>query len=246
MCQRQQQQKQQQQQQQQHEDMQVPRDGLGRPPRQDDWILPQHERLLDLLERSTGELTGDKRAFVLEGVQHGPYAREHLELGLAHNTRQAFPPDASVRLGGGYQLYIDGKLIQHGSLWTTKSLGNRHRVHVRNCVKNSQAWNEHTGDATLDSVVDYLVQKLGEWTPRTKYYDRWHNRAAAGSGSVTIFRSSGGRQCSFCQHCDAYDLLNSLLSCEAQHGPREGWAADQLQKHLREKHRRTQNGGRFR
>lgn len=140
-----------------------------RPSRETDWILPQHEHFLDILERSSGAVfTGEDREFVLEGVRHGPYKQELFELGLAHNTRRPFPPDAVVRVGSGYELRIDEELIHHGSLWTTKSTGDRHREHLTNCVKESQAWREHKGSCTLDAVVDDLVQHFGDWSPGRK------------------------------------------------------------------------------
>eukprot|EP00411_Alexandrium_monilatum_P023608 CAMPEP_0175221790 /NCGR_PEP_ID=MMETSP0093-20121207/20485_1 /TAXON_ID=311494 /ORGANISM="Alexandrium monilatum, Strain CCMP3105" /LENGTH=88 /DNA_ID=CAMNT_0016515347 /DNA_START=45 /DNA_END=306 /DNA_ORIENTATION=- len=56
-------------------------------------------------------------------------------------------------------------------------------------------------------------------------YYRLHK--ATGRQSVKIFRDEHGRH--FCEHCEAYELLNTLLGCNAQHGPKRGWAADESQ-----------------
>mmetsp|Transcript_68342 Transcript_68342/g.203329 ORF Transcript_68342/g.203329 Transcript_68342/m.203329 type:complete len:119 (-) Transcript_68342:111-467(-) len=65
-------------------------------------------------------------------------------------------------------------------------------------------------------------------------YYRLHK--ATGRQSVKIFRDEHGRH--FCEHCEAYELLNALLGCSAQHGPKRGWAADELQGRLRRRVRR--------
>jgi len=62
-------------------------------------------------------------------------------------------------------------------------------------------------------------------------YYRLHK--ATGRQSVKIFRDEHGRH--FCEHCEAYELLNTLLGCNAQHGPKRGWAADESQGPLRRK-----------
>eukprot|EP00440_Ansanella_granifera_P000904 gb/GFBE01000977.1/.p1 GENE.gb/GFBE01000977.1/~~gb/GFBE01000977.1/.p1 ORF type:complete len:240 (+),score=23.01 gb/GFBE01000977.1/:1-720(+) len=195
----------------------------GRPARQTDWIIPEHEQMLDILEQHHGALRNPERTFVLEGVTRGCY-------GEARDARTPFSPDAQVVVGAGYQIHIDGQLVHHGSLWTTKSLGDRHRQHLTNCVKDSQAWSEKKVDLSVEDVVDRLVQQFGEYEQslvdgKSMYY-RLHEKP--GRRSVKVFVDPHGQSvCDTCQHCAAYSYLNELLGCNAAHGPKAGWASDE-------------------
>lgn len=196
--------------------------GPQRPAQTSDWIVPQHNELLDLLEKGPGELKGPDRDFVLEGVRQGSY-------GNARDHRTPFTADCKVEVGEGYKLFIDDKLMHHGSLWTTKDLGSRHREHVKNCVKDSEAWAKRATDIPLPDVVERFVQAFGEYedvATDKKFYYRLHGR----NKSVKIFVN--GKSCEHCLHCDAYEFLNELLECTATHGPKSGWAAEDLRSRL--------------
>jgi len=136
------------------------------------------------------------------------------------DDRTPCPDDASVVVEPGYEIYINGKIINHGSLWTNKCLGKRHRENLTNCVKDSQAWHDKTSDAGLRDVVDQIVQRFGEYDSESKMYKRLHRRSGP-HRSVKVF--IGGRRCEFCQHCDAYEFLNEILRCQSRHGPKIGW-----------------------
>ena len=73
--------------------------------------------------------------------------------------------------GPGKKVYVDGTLVHHGSLWTSKTPQQRHREHVRNCVKDSQAWRERQATTDLDFVVDASIEQFGECDSNT---DRWY------------------------------------------------------------------------
>eukprot|EP00929_Paragymnodinium_shiwhaense_P121273 TRINITY_DN93432_c0_g1_i1.p1 TRINITY_DN93432_c0_g1~~TRINITY_DN93432_c0_g1_i1.p1 ORF type:complete len:280 (+),score=19.41 TRINITY_DN93432_c0_g1_i1:10-849(+) len=209
-----------------------------RPSPTGDWIQPQHDQLLDLLERSHGKLLGADREFVLEGVRNGCYSYEQENLELTHNSFKHFSADATVCVGVGYQIHIAGKMIHHGSLWTTKSTGERHREHLGNCVKHSQAWREigdRRADISIPDVVENLAQRFGEWEAGPKMYLRLH-KGDGGSDSVKVF-VGGARYCSRCDNCDAYEYLNALLACDAPHGPKMGWAADKMRSRMQRRRR---------
>lgn len=184
-----------------------------RPRPEADWILPQHEQLLDILEQP-GIITGADRDFVLEGVINGCYSED-----------VTFTAASKVEVREKGKLYIDGQQIHHGSLWTVKSLNTRHREHLTNCVRDSQAWQEKAVDISLDIVVEEIVRQFGERHGKGPYY-RLHHPTSSKPTSVKVFKLDGGKTCAHCLHCDAYEFLNRVLSCEAQHGPRLGWASE--------------------
>lgn len=142
----------------------------------------------------------------MEGLRNGPHA-----------DRLTATADAILLVADGYKLYVDDRLVHHGSVWTRKDYGQRHREHLSNCVRDSQAWNERTVDISLSDCVEQLIQRFGN----ENMYVRKHNSCPR--RSVKVFRDTNGRHCSRCQHCDAYDVLNQLLGCSAAHGPRFDW-----------------------
>ena len=181
----------------------------SRPRSEEDWIEPEHSQMLDIIEKLRGPGRdivlegGPDRDHILEGVRQGAYSR------LWH-------ANAEIRVGRGMMLFIDGRQTCHGSLWTRKTEADRHRDHVRNCVKDSQAWKERPPEADLEKIVETMISQFGEFTSDS---EKWYVR----EGSVKVFRLRGGRsgpKCSHCKHCDAYRFLNSLLGCHAVHGPR--------------------------
>lgn len=80
---------------------------------------------------------------------------------------------------------------------------------------------------SLLDVVEQLAQRFGEYDPESKMYVRLHRREGP-KASVKVL--VGGRSCEHCQHCEAYELVNELLGCQAQHGPKAGWAADEMRR----------------
>ena len=62
-------------------------------------------------------------------------------------------------------------MIHHGSLYTTKSAGDRHSEHARNCVKDSRAWRERQRQVTISEVVEEMIERFGE-CPSSE--DRWY------------------------------------------------------------------------
>ena len=53
-----------------------------------------------------------------------------------------------------------------------KTEGDRHREHVRNCVRDSQAWRERQADnLDLDQVVEKMIEQFGESYTET---DKWY------------------------------------------------------------------------
>mmetsp|Transcript_29400 Transcript_29400/g.69402 ORF Transcript_29400/g.69402 Transcript_29400/m.69402 type:complete len:132 (+) Transcript_29400:199-594(+) len=98
--------------------------------------------------------------------------------------------EAQIRVGLNKRVWIDGQLTYHGSLWTTKTEGDRHREHVRNCVRDSQAWRERQADnLDLDQVVEKMIEQFGESYTET---DKWYV-----CGSIST--AAAQRRCSACR-----------------------------------------------
>ncbi|CAE7255794.1 unnamed protein product, partial [Symbiodinium pilosum] len=135
-----------------------------------DWIQPEHGRMLEILGRGPQRLQGPDRDLVLEGVKNGCFPH------LWHEGSQ-------IDVGPGKKVYVDGTLVHHGSLWTSKTPQQRHREHVRNCVKDSQAWRERQATTDLDSVVDALIEQFGECDSNA---DRWYVRKHFPGRSVKV------------------------------------------------------------
>lgn len=68
-------------------------------------------------------------------------------------------------------MYINDEIIHHGSLYTTKTAADRHREHVRNCVKDSRAWRERSREVTMEEVVGEMIAHFGE-APTSE--NRWY------------------------------------------------------------------------
>lgn len=110
--------------------------------------------------------------------------------------------------------------------------------HLKNCVMDSLAWEDRDRDreVKLADIVEQLVQKFGEYEVGTQMYYRLHEKNGRHGNecgrSVKIFIGSPRAGCMDCQHCEAYDFLNGLLGCNAQHGPSADWASQMIRRKL--------------
>ena len=97
---------------------------------------------------------------------------------------------------------MNGKWTDHGSLWTRKLRQDRHCEHVRNCVKDSQAWHQLPREVKTQELLELAVETLAEVVEERAYVRIQKPR------SVKVFK-----------HESAYEVLNDVLHVDAPYGP---------------------------
>lgn len=177
-------------------------------------IAGKHAEMMELfttLRQATRhvELLGAERTLLAEGLRAGCFGAT-TTFDFEHG-RVDFVPGGSFRFEDR-----DGKfkMHHHGSLWTSKTKEQRHREHITNCVKDSQAWKvyrspfrdgvageDEAPQLSLEEVVNRVVEEFGGvgWEGKNKYYVRCSNYQQPGPSpgrlrSVKVFRRVEGEQ----------------------------------------------------